>query len=326
MRPGRAGNIQPADITFCVVDPFLVEFVDCLPYLSHYFHFFMTDHAIQQKEGREVAYDNDAHQKEEYSLEVARERLDLANRIRVRWSALRIGGHDKQMGTGALRYSLSASDRGALMLLAVRLSTRVAIWMTGIGACLALSCVGEVPQPYWERARVTTVVDGDTIELDDGRKVRYIGINAPETGDFGGDSATEMNRRLVEGKIVHLSYGHDRVDRYGRTLAVVRVGDRMVNRELVRAGWAWCYFFDGNLRSAVNLLRAQREAMNANWGIWRAPRIETADYYVGSFSAFRFHRPDCESIVDIKRHNEVIFPVKDSAFYAGYAPCGRCRP
>lgn len=188
-----------------------------------------------------------------------------------------------------------------------------------------LSCAGDGLGDL-DQARVVAVRDGDTIELDDGRIVRYIGINTPERGRPGADSATDLNRRLVEGRTVRLAYGYDLLDRYGRTLAIVYADGRMVNREIVRAGWAWCYFFNGNLRDGAVLVRALQEAMQERRGIWAQPHEESAARYIASFSGFRFHRPDCESVFAIKRHNEVVFTAKDSAFFAGYSPCAACRP
>jgi methylphosphotriester-DNA--protein-cysteine methyltransferase len=66
--------------------------------------------------------------------------------------------------------------------------------------------------------------------------------------------------------------------------------------------------------------------MQGRRGLWKTPHPETADHYVASFAAFRFHRPDCASIADIDLHNVMVFAAKDTAFYAGFAPCAYCRP
>ena len=93
------------------------------------------------------------------------------------------------------------------------------------------------------------MIDGDTIELGDGRLVRYIGVDAPEARRKVGErwivdpepfsrAATEANRQLVEGKAVRLEYDVQTHDRYGRWLAYVYVGERMVNEELLASGYA----------------------------------------------------------------------------------------
>jgi micrococcal nuclease len=102
-------------------------------------------------------------------------------------------------------------------------------------------------------ARVTHVVDGDTIdvELADGsdETVRYIGIDTPETVkpgtpvECGGPRAHDVNERLVDGRTVMLRFDEERRDVYGRLLAYVylpRLGGRplFVNAELARRGLA----------------------------------------------------------------------------------------
>ncbi|MEW5700910.1 MAG: thermonuclease family protein [Candidatus Zixiibacteriota bacterium] len=192
-----------------------------------------------------------------------------------------------------------------------------------VAVLLLVSCQRQIPGEW---ARVIAVRDGDTIELDDGRIVRYIGLDTPERGRPGSDSATALNDRLVMGKRVRLEFGGEQTDRYGRTLAFVYCNERMVNREIVRVGWAWCYFYPDNLQHAPELVRDLREAMSARRGLWRETSVETADEYIASFAGFRFHRPDCSSVQGIKRPDEVRFTARDSAFFDGYSPCERCEP
>ena len=73
--------------------------------------------------------------------------------------------------------------------------------------------------------RVEKVLDGDTIVLSDGTKVRYIGVDSPESVhpskpvQHYGPEASKANKRLVLGKRVGIQYDVERKDRYGRTLA-----------------------------------------------------------------------------------------------------------
>ena len=91
---------------------------------------------------------------------------------------------------------------------------------------------------------VKKVIDGDTIELVDGTKIRYIGIDTPETVhpskpvEFMGKEASNFNKTLVEGQCVHLEYDVERTDKYGRTLAYVYLDTLFVNAELVKQGYA----------------------------------------------------------------------------------------
>jgi hypothetical protein len=73
---------------------------------------------------------------------------------------------------------------------------------------------------------VTDVVDGDTLDISTGERVRIIGIDTPERGDCGFDAATDHLRSLVAGKTVSLVPGaRDDIDRYGRLLRYVDTSD-----------------------------------------------------------------------------------------------------
>jgi endonuclease YncB( thermonuclease family) len=119
-----------------------------------------------------------------------------------------------------------------------------------------------------DSGRVSRVVDGDTIELDDGRKVRYLGVNTPERGQPFYEEAKQFNADLVEGETVRLEFDLDTFDRYGRTLAHVFVGDTHVNLELVRQGYANVYTVPPNVKYNDDFLAAEREARDHQRGLW----------------------------------------------------------
>lgn len=118
------------------------------------------------------------------------------------------------------------------------------------------------------------VVDGDTVELEGGERVRYIGIDTPETVhprkpvQRMGREASEANREFVEGKRVQLEYDIERRDRYGRTLAYVWVEEVMVNERLVELGFAQVSTYPPNVRYVDRFLGAQRRARGAGLGLW----------------------------------------------------------
>jgi micrococcal nuclease len=127
---------------------------------------------------------------------------------------------------------------------------------------------------------VVKVIDGDTIDVDlDGQRVRvrYIGINTPETKhptkgkEPCGREAAEANRKLVEGQMVRLELDVRHWDRYQRLLAYVYVGDVMVNAELVRQGYAQVATHPPNVMHQDHFLALQREAREAGMGCWKAP-------------------------------------------------------
>ena len=126
-----------------------------------------------------------------------------------------------------------------------------------------------------ETVTVARVVDGDTGHLEGGRRVRYLGINAPEKGDPHAEEATLANRRLAEDKSVRLEFGRSRRGQHGRLLAYVFVGDTFVNEALLRQGHAHLSPpAAGKYRE--RLCQAQEEARAAGVGIWaRSPEWGT---------------------------------------------------
>lgn len=125
---------------------------------------------------------------------------------------------------------------------------------------------------------VVRVVDGDTIHVRIGARlesVRYIGVNTPEVHhptrgeEAGGREATAVNRQLVAGKQVRLELDVQGRDRYGRMLAYVWIGDVMINAELVRLGYAQVMTIPPNVRHQALFVKLQRDARDADRGLWR---------------------------------------------------------
>lgn len=95
------------------------------------------------------------------------------------------------------------------------------------------------PAPTGDTATVARAVDGDTLELTDGTRVRLIGIDTPERGDCGYNEATAELARHVQGRTVTLHTGaRDNTDRYGRLLRYIDVDGTDVNLAMIRSGWA----------------------------------------------------------------------------------------
>jgi micrococcal nuclease len=116
---------------------------------------------------------------------------------------------------------------------------------------------------------VAKVIDGDTITLEDGRKVRYIGIDAPEVhGDCFAQEATQKNKELVLNKRVQLVKDKSEVDRYGRLLRYVYVNDIFVNNTLVREGFAMSKKYPPDTKFSQQFMKAEEEARNQGKGLW----------------------------------------------------------
>lgn len=124
---------------------------------------------------------------------------------------------------------------------------------------------------------VERVVDGDTLLLAGGARLRLIGSDTPETVKPGhpiepfGPEATQFTRQFVaetDGRI-RLQMDRERLDKYGRFLGYVWVRDRMLNEELIRAGLATAELgFRYSSSMKTRFRRAEEEAKAAGRGIW----------------------------------------------------------
>lgn len=140
-------------------------------------------------------------------------------------------------------------------------------------------------------AEVVRIYDGDTIGLDNGESVRYIGIDTPETHhpyrpvEFLGKEATQMNEALVGGKKVYLELDVRRRDRYGRLLAYVFLEDgTFVNAELARLGYAYTMTIPPSVKYTELFRKAAREARENKRGLWQETEtigMDEASRYLG---------------------------------------------
>ena len=153
-----------------------------------------------------------------------------------------------------------------------------------LAALVGTACAA--PAMPADDCRVARVADGDTFYCRDGRKVRLIGIDTPELaqGRTGEQSKEALRRLLPSDAVVRLEADAGPRDRYGRTLAYVWRGDRLVNEAMVREGWALLYTVPPNVRYARRLERAQREARARRAGLWSAGGFDCrpSDYRRGS--------------------------------------------
>lgn len=125
---------------------------------------------------------------------------------------------------------------------------------------------------------VKRVIDGDTILLSSGDKVRLIGVDTPETVhpkkpvEFYGKEASAFTRRMCEGKPVRLEYDWQIQDRYGRTLAYVYLKDgTFLNAEIVRQGYGHAYT-RFPFRYLDDFRSYERRAREKELGLWGKQR------------------------------------------------------
>lgn len=133
-------------------------------------------------------------------------------------------------------------------------------------------------------ALVAAVIDGDTLALDDGRRVRLVGIQTPERAYSGRQAepwaaeATVALEMLTLGKVVRLSYGGLEIDRYGRALAHLHTTDGVwVQAEMLRQGMARVYSFADNRTLVPEMLAIEAEARAARRGLWALAEYSVLD-------------------------------------------------
>ena len=201
------------------------------------------------------------------------------------------------------------------------------ILLIGIVLLLASSVVGcqapteDTTANAITEAKVIRVIDGDTIEVNIGGsiyKVRYIGIDTPETVhpskpvECFGKEASGKNRELVEGKIVRLEKDVSETDRYERLLRYVWVDDIFVNDYLVRQGYAYAYTYPPDVKYAEQFAQAQREAEENNRGLWAVCRDTTIP-------------PPAESLfLEIKSVTSLVSPGAYATLKARATPSAQC--
>lgn len=181
----------------------------------------------------------------------------------------------------------------------------LASWPMGL-ASMALAADWRDQLSAGGTAEVVAVIDGDTVQLADGRQVRLIGIQAPKLPlgrpNFTpwplADAAQASLRALAQSQAVTLWYGETRQDRHGRLLAhLARAADGVwLQQALLRQGMARVYSFADNRALVPALLAAEAEARGQRRGIWREPFYQPrtpamleADVaaFVGSFQIVR---------------------------------------
>jgi micrococcal nuclease len=127
-----------------------------------------------------------------------------------------------------------------------------------------------------EKGIVDTVIDGDTIILKDGRTIRYLGINTPETNhptkglECFGAEATIKNNELLNEKKITLECGNEDIDEYGRYLRYVYVNDVFINAELVEEGFAVAFPFGQTEKFDQVFVQLENYSRLQNKGMWKA--------------------------------------------------------
>lgn len=133
-------------------------------------------------------------------------------------------------------------------------------------------------KPGYSYLRVASVYDGDTVKLEDGRKIRLLGINTPEvrhrnqSAEAGGEQAKRWLKNKLQGRRVRLVTDVEPSDKYHRILAHLFTENKdHINLQLVEQGLASTNIHPPNLLYSTELTAAEQRAERAGRGIWLQP-------------------------------------------------------
>lgn len=144
-----------------------------------------------------------------------------------------------------------------------------------------------------EKFSVAKVIDGDTIRLSTGEKVRFLNIDTPEIGQYLQKEATARMKELIGNSSVTLESDITNRDRYGRLLRYVYENGTMLNLIMVREGYARAYFIPPDDKHLKEIQEAEAYARSRNLGIWQYDNI------TGAFCIWVYELQD-----DPKGHDE----------------------
>jgi len=189
-----------------------------------------------------------------------------------------------------------------------------------------------------EKSVCTKVVDGDTIYLSNGKKVRLVGVNTPEKGVTGYLASKRFLEKMCLNKEVGINVDDRKYrDKYGRTLAVVIVDGKNVNEMLLKEHLAEVMYIppsefspykwagtsqlaDVNTHtttSATNVQSNQQE---------KVVSTTSSGGYIGNLNSHKFHVVDCEGVKKMSEKNKVYFKTRQEAINEGYMGCKMCNP
>ncbi len=189
--------------------------------------------------------------------------------------------------------------------------------------------------------KVVGVADGDTITVLQNRtqyKIRLHGIDTPEKGQDFGNRAKQFTSGMVFGKQVQVIQKD--TDRYNRVVGVVYIGDKCLNQELIRNGFAWVY--QKYCKDAVcnEWQGLESQARKSKIGLWShadpippwdyrrgaraSPALQIGGKYHGNVRSMVFHQEGCKHFNC--KNCKAVFESRKEAVSTGYRPCGNCKP
>jgi len=170
---------------------------------------------------------------------------------------------------------------------------------------------------------VTHVVDGDTLDIETGARIRLSGINAPETGECYYSDAIEALETLVLGKYVYTEQDVTLTDKYGRALRYIYVNDTFVNGYLVQHGYVKVYDkYQNDTNRYDELKELEKEPRETSLGVWSCTNSLEGCLYVASKNSKIYHKPECKWAKKIMPENLICFHSEEEI--AEYEPAKSC--
>ncbi len=158
---------------------------------------------------------------------------------------------------------------------------------------------------------VARVIDGDTLELTNGQKLRLIGINTPEKSMPFNQEATEFVKQLIENKSIKIeSHG---IDKYGRTLAYIFLDGKNINKEILEEGLGTLYYYEKD-EHYEELKQAEEFARLNQRGLWeKSPNTDCLELIELKFKEQPTRCSDDELLVLENTCDEMQVTIKDDA-------------
>jgi len=173
---------------------------------------------------------------------------------------------------------------------------------------------------------VTNAVDGDTLDLNNSKRVRLSGINTPETGECYYQEAKDKLKQLTLNKEVFTESDISNEDKYNRLLRYIYVGDTLVNSVLVKEGYARVYDkYSYDTRRYDELKEVEKIAINSKLGVWNCTDAKADCAYISSTNSKIYHKSDCKWAKRIQPENLVCFKSLEEVENANLEPCKTCN-
>lgn len=185
-------------------------------------------------------------------------------------------------------------------------------------------------------SQVAEVVDGDTFQLKSGKRIRLMGVDAPEYDRCGGGEAKARLTQLISGENVNLK--EEKQEAFGRSLALVYVKNQFINKIMLEEGWGRTDYRKNSQREV--LTSAYHEAKVNKLGIFsdlcreeKGSESQTADCVIkgnidqATYEKF-YHYPGCryyDQIVIDKDRGEGYFCTEEEASKAGFRKASGCN-